>query len=162
MPRRFRRLISVLLLGPLLLTVGSCASRRNVEDYVPELDQSRHALEMALEAWRQGRPTGLLTDGPPAVCVVDSHRRPEQVLRSYKILGQTPGEGPRCFAVRLYLENPTEEQKARYLLVGIDPLWVYRHEDYEMMIHWECAGEGPNAPERKPAPSASEKPSHHP
>ena len=43
----------------------------------------------------------------------------------------------RAFAVRLSLENPPEVQVVRYLVVGNDPLWVFRQEDYEMISHWE-------------------------
>jgi hypothetical protein len=23
------------------------------------------------------------------------------------------------------------------VVIGIDPLWVFRHEDYDLLLHWE-------------------------
>ena len=63
-------------------------------------------------------------------------------MTGYAILGEVPCDGPRCFAVRLNLEGPTEVQEVRFVLYGIDPLWVVRYEDYEMIIHWECRPPG--------------------
>jgi hypothetical protein len=118
--------------------LGGCAGRP-ADRYVPSPDRARQALETALAAWQSGRPPGPVEGTSPAVILVDSHRRPGQRLCGFAILGEVPGDGPRCFAVRLKLEDPPEEQRARFVLVGIDPLWVYRHEDYEMMAHWQCA-----------------------
>ena len=43
----------------------------------------------------------------------------------------------RPFAVRLLLDTPAETITTRYLVVGQDPLWVFRQEDYELILHWE-------------------------
>jgi hypothetical protein len=108
-----------------------------------------------LAAWQQGAAPGRIESTSPAVQVADSYRKPGQTLRTYEILGQTAAEGPRCFAVRLTLENPIEERKARYVVLGLDPLWVLSYEDYEMLAHWEMnmkgtvpAGGGPLAQSR--------------
>jgi hypothetical protein len=69
----------------------------------------------------------------------------------YTILGEAPGDAPRCFAVRLHLEEPQEEQRVRFVLIGLDPLWVFRHEDYEMLAHWECGVED-RVPVKRSAP----------
>jgi hypothetical protein len=130
--------------------LAGCADR-SADRYVPSPETGRWALEACLQAWREGRPPGAVPGTSPGVFLVDSCRRPGQQLDGYTILGEAPGEGPRCFAVRLSLRNPTEEQRARFVLVGIDPLWVYRHEDYEMMIHWQCAEE-PGARDQPASP----------
>ena len=41
------------------------------------------------------------------------------------------------FVVKLRLEQPREEQTARFIVLGQDPLWVFREEDYEMAAHWD-------------------------
>ena len=41
------------------------------------------------------------------------------------------------FTVKLECENPTGRRTARYVVVGIDPLWVFRQEDFDKMAHWE-------------------------
>lgn len=140
--------------GVLLAACGACNPRGKFERYVPPPDGACRALQTALDAWQQGRPPGKVADGPPALQLVDSHRRPGQRLRKYAILGEAPGDGPRVFAVRLHLEDPDEEVRARFVVVGVDPLWVYRHEDYEMMAHWECFGEERDRPDKAPRPTS--------
>jgi hypothetical protein len=134
-----RRAAGLLGWGLLLLCCGGCG-RRGYERYYPPAAAAREALEAALGAWQDGQAPGLLQAHSPPVMVVDSVRRPGQRLTRYEVLGQVPGDGPRCFAVRLVLEDPAREQKARFVVLGVSPLWVFRQEDYDMMAHWECAG----------------------
>jgi hypothetical protein len=105
--------------------------------FVPAEAAAREALEAALRAWQDGQAPGPVAGTAPLVQVVDGHRRPGQRLQAFAVLGPAPGDGPRVFAVRLTLDGPREEQKVRYVVLGIDPLWVVRYEDYEMMAHWD-------------------------
>jgi hypothetical protein len=75
-------------------------------------------------------------------------------LLSYEIVGplMTIGKA-RPFAVRLDLGAPPETVSARYLVIGQDPLWVFRQEDFERMLHWEHKMDG-EAASARPAPSA--------
>jgi hypothetical protein len=123
----------------LLACVAGCGAKPGYQRYVPSEDAGQTALEAVLQAWQQGEPPGGLTDVTPAVQVVDTHRRPAQRLRRFEVLGPVPADGQRRYAVRLFLDNPPEEQKARFVVIGLDPLWVFRLEDYETMIHWEMA-----------------------
>jgi hypothetical protein len=148
-----RRLLWLAAAG--LLAGGGCKGRDETR-YVPAAEAARAALEAALDAWCDGRDPPA-RPGAAAVHLIDTHRRPGQRLVRYRVLGEAPGEGPRCFAVRLTLDGPAEEVRARYVVLGIDPLWVYRHEDFLMMIHWECHPDE-EAPESRPAPPASPKP----
>ncbi|HVW02959.1 MAG TPA: hypothetical protein VHB77_21545, partial [Planctomycetaceae bacterium] len=73
---------------------------------------------------------------------------------SYQILGEVPGDTPRCYAVRLKLTDPDAEERARFVVVGIDPLWVFRYEDFQLIAHWDhrMAEEEPAKNEEKSAP----------
>ena len=104
---------------------------------MPAASLARTALEAALSDWQQGHGPGEISTGSSAVQVVDTHRRAEQRLESFEILGEVGGDAGRCFAVRLTLANPDEVQKARFIVVGISPLWVVREEDFTMLTHWE-------------------------
>jgi hypothetical protein len=116
-----------------------CAREQPDSRYTPAPEAARQALEAALRSWQEGRPPGRIEGtANPEVVFVDNCRSREQSLQSFTILGETPGESQRCFAVRLRLANPEEEQRVRFVVFGIDLLWVYRHEDFEMMIHWQC------------------------
>jgi hypothetical protein len=140
-----------LLAGCVALAAGCGSDDKSFRRYMPQAETARQALDAALRSWKGGRPPGEVEAGPPRICLVDNCRRPEQTLEGYTILGEAPGEGPRCFAVRLVLQNPDEEQRVRFVVFGIDPLWVYRYEDFEMMIHWQCGrDEGEGKPARSP------------
>jgi hypothetical protein len=127
-------------LAAVCAVAAGCSDDRSNARYVPPAEAARQALKAALRSWQEGRPAGKLEGTSPAVILVDNCRSPGQGLTDFTILGEAPGEGPRCFAVRLRLDNPAEERRVRFVVFGIDPLWVFRYEDYEMMIHWECSG----------------------
>ncbi len=118
-----------------LLWMGGCA-RKN-EDFIPSPDIAEQALEKVLGAWQAGKPAGEVAGTKPVVFATDTSRKKEQTLRSFQILGETPGSSGRTYAVILHLDNPVEKVKTQYIVVGIDPLWVFRQEDYELLMHWD-------------------------
>jgi hypothetical protein len=69
---------------------------------------------------------------------VDQQRRPGQRLHSFQLLAESEAEGCRRFQVRLSLAGPDEIRLAAYYVFGEDPIWVYRTEDFDMIMHWEC------------------------
>lgn len=127
------------LAGFLVMAVlVGCGRPAGNERFLPPEDKARRALEVALTAWRDGgQPGAIPGTAAPVVQFVDSQVKKDQRPRSFTILGATPGDGPRVFTVRLGLVNPEQELRTRYVVFGLDPLWVMRHEDYEMLAHWE-------------------------
>lgn len=123
------------LLGVAMLAALGCAARS--QRYTPAPQTARASLEAALNAWREGvQPES--SEKVPAVQFVDTTRLNGQTLRSFEVLSETTisGEG-RAYVVRLTLDNPSSELRARYVVVGIDPIWVFRKEDYDRLAHWE-------------------------
>ncbi len=119
--------------GLLLLACTGCRDQKESYDkYVPTDEVARKSLEAALSAWQKGSAPGRIETGPPAVQVVDSRWRAGPKLARYQILSMEPGvDGSRWFSVRLTLTNQSAEQTVRYAVVGRDPIWVYREEDYK-------------------------------
>lgn len=117
--------------------LAGCGRSSGTERYIPSEDTARKALDATLSAWRDGAAAGSVPNTKPEVFVTDSHRRADQKLEAFEILGLVPGNAPRCFAVKLQLVNPDAEERVRFVIVGIEPLWVYRQEDYDMLTHWE-------------------------
>jgi hypothetical protein len=136
----------------LLVGAAGCGRnhRRDAERYIPAPETARQALVTALDAWQADQPPGPIAAATPPVVLVDTHRKPNQRLQRYVVQGEVPGNGPRCFAVRLTFEDPPEEQKLRFVIFGIEPIWVYRQEDYDMITRWECAGAEETARETRP------------
>lgn len=139
-PPKPRRLFLTLVVS--CLALPGCAKSSGYERYVPAPALAAEALNQVLAAWQSGDASQSLAScsSPITIHVVDTTRQPGQRLADYEVLGEISGEGPRTFAVRLKFENPSLEEKALYYLVGIDPLWVFRQEDYDAVAHWDvCA-----------------------
>jgi hypothetical protein len=123
-----RTVLVTAVLGSLAWT--GCGKSGKVEDFTPAADNARKALTAALDHWIAGNKPGSVPGTSPAVEVVDTLWKGGQKLKSYEILSDSAqGSGPRTFNVRLTLDKgpPIETQ---YMVIGIDPLWVYRKEDF--------------------------------
>jgi hypothetical protein len=118
------------------VAIAGCGRGEDFTRYIPAEATAREALAAGLEAWKGGAAAGEVEGTKPLVFVTDSYRNPKERLAGYEILGQVPGNVPRCFAVELRFDPPREE-KARYVIVGIDPLWVFRMEDYQLLTQWD-------------------------
>jgi hypothetical protein len=99
--------------------------------YIPSEDTSRKALETALDGWKNGQVPGTVLGSGPGVTLVDSKRKPKQQLDKYEILKEENQEGHVFYSVKLTLKNPRGEEVTRFVVVGRDPLWVYREEDFK-------------------------------
>jgi hypothetical protein len=129
---RYSRSFVAVLAGGVLLAACIGCSGRSFDKYIPTEDRARQALEAALNAWQDGKKPGPVAGAPMPVQAVDSHWLAGQKISHYEILNEEPNEGPRVFAVRLTLEKPAGKQVAvRYFVVGKEPLWVYREDDYK-------------------------------
>jgi hypothetical protein len=132
---RYRACLNIALV--LVLSVGlGCSRKQRNEDFVPSEGAAKAALEAYLQAWSAGSTTQAVPETNPPVMVVDELRLKGRTLKGYKVLGQVPADAPLCFAVQLSLGNPSEEVRERYAVVGLDPLWVWRYDDYLMVTHW--------------------------
>lgn len=127
--------LSVAALFAATLTTSGCGTK--TPDHTPSVASAEDAVRHGLDAWKAGQSPGEVPGTKPVIHVTDTGRKPGQSLESYQILGETRGSAGRTVAVTLRLVNPSEEVKARYIVVGIDPLWVFRQEDYELLMHWD-------------------------
>jgi hypothetical protein len=128
---RSHLLMRSVVLGGLLLACAGCGAG-GYERYVPPEQVARQALEAALTAWQNGKPPGQVEAGPPVVEAVDSKWKAGQKLNQFEILGEDAGgQGPTFFSVRLTVKGSAKAEVVRYVVVGRDPLWVYREADYQ-------------------------------
>jgi hypothetical protein len=122
----------------ILACSGCSAAATNLSKYVPSDSTARDALESALTAWKQGKRAVPVEGTSPKVELYDIRYTNKRPLKNFEILGVVPtGDGPKAFDVRIVLENPTQELKARYVILGADPLCVFSSEDYDSVGHWE-------------------------
>lgn len=126
----------------LLIALAGCGgftAGSRTDSFVPSPELARAALDASLTAWQAGKPTGPASALGTRVEVSDSERDPARPLRRFAILGPIGTDDQRGFAVRLAFDNPPETRVTRYLVVGTNPVWVFRQEDYERISHWEHA-----------------------
>jgi hypothetical protein len=124
----------------LLLAAAGCSRHQRNEDFIPPGDAARSAVDAALRSWANGDPVRgdaqRVPGTSPEVLLADAVRMKGRKLAGYTILGEVPAEAPRCFAVKLTFADPPAEVRERYVVVGIDPLWVCRYDDYLLVSHW--------------------------
>ena len=123
-----RRQMSRILL-PALITVCLLGCRgKSIESYDPQTDVARQALEKSLGAWKSGQPLATIV-GTPAIDTFDARWRSGTKLEDFSILEEVPGQEHPQFKVQLQFPGKPAET-ADYIVVGIDPLLVFRKEDF--------------------------------
>jgi hypothetical protein len=135
---------------------GPSADRGEAPRYLPGWPEARSALVAALDDWRDSSPPFPPSRQVGGLVFADRRRRPGDRLRSFAILGETEVENARQFTVRLQLEGEDVPRLVRYNVLGRDPVWVFRLEDYEMISHWAhpMDDEEASPPGTKPADGA--------
>jgi hypothetical protein len=111
----------------------------------PSSGRAGSALAAALDAWKAGAPCGPVAGQAPPVIAVDSAWQSGRSLASYEILGPVAGADPPRLRARLALAAPDATEEVVYVLVGADPLYVYREADFGRMMNMDNnpAGTGP-------------------
>jgi hypothetical protein len=127
------RAVLLLAANGLLLATGCSGSGRNESDFIPASDNARKALESALKSWQAGQSPGTVAGtASPTVQVIDSRWQAGQKLLSFEILNEESDAQGRFFRVRLDVGKAAPVE-VRYVVIGIDPLLVYREEDYQKL-----------------------------
>ena len=85
---------------------------------------------MALQTWRSGTAYGPIEDSKPVINVFDARWQAGKKLESYEVLEEVKNTDQPEFKVRLKLEGEPEET-ATYLVIGIDPINVFRDVEYK-------------------------------
>jgi hypothetical protein len=117
-------------LGLMALALCGCNRADRTElDILPSEDKARAALETALTAWKNGEKMGNIKGDSCSIEVGDRVWMAGKKLAAFEILGAEDKPGPRWFSVNLTLKG-AQPQQVRYAVLGIDPLWVYREEDF--------------------------------
>ena len=115
------------------LTLGICglACKGNTVDrYKPTNTSAKQAVETALSTWRDGAKHGTITTVTPNLNVFDARWQAGSRLEEFQILEEIKGKEYPYFKVKLKIAGKPEET-IEYLVVGIDPLLVFREADYK-------------------------------
>ncbi len=148
--------VCFVVLGVALATVFAGCQRESknpFERYIPSSESARAGVTRVMEGWLEGlSPDASGSAAGPEIHVVDQTRRADQHLVRYEILGEVPAENARAFAVRVMYNGTDEPEILRFIAVGVDPMWIFRREDYEGI--WQHGEEAPTdragEPTKKP------------
>lgn len=129
--------------GAFVSLLAGCHQEPNggYERYIPPAETARAHLARAMEGWLKGLPPGESGSTRPEVHVVDQTRRADQRLVRYEILGEAPAENARAFAVRVAYDGVERPEIVRFVAIGVDPMWIFRQEDYQNI--WTHQDEAP-------------------
>ena len=125
----------------------ACDSRRTETPpaFLPTWTEARQALDWALATWRDSaNPPRQINSS--SVQFIDQQRQPGERLSTYEILARTEVENARQFTVRLTLADDPTPRLVRYIVIGREPIWVFRLEDYDLISHWEHKMDEPEHP----------------
>jgi hypothetical protein len=137
-----------------LAFVAGCDGARA---YTPDSGFARKALESALSAWQNGSKPEQLAAATPSVNALDFQWQGGQALESFEVSKEEAGEGAtKRFAVSLKLKPKSASDKkaaspvdVHYIVVGRDPVWVYRDEDYTRLLNMD---NNPRVPPSRSSP----------
>lgn len=122
-----RRLSQVICSFACVLLLLGCS--HSTSRYIPAAADARAALQSALDTWKGGAKHGPITSSQPEINLFDARWQAGKKLQSFEILEEVTGQEQPQFKVRLKLDGAAEET-ATYLVVGIDPLHIFRDADY--------------------------------
>ena len=107
--------------------------------YAPDAGAARAAVVAALDAWKKGEKPGALASAAPPVNVSDFQWQAGLALADYEVAEDAPAgdDASVRFAVNLTLKNAKRPTRAEYVVVGRDPVWVYRAEDYTRLMNMD-------------------------
>jgi hypothetical protein len=130
----------------LLATCPGCGSGAGA--YTPSAQTARQSLEAALTAWQEGKPPGRIDATNPPVQVVDSAWQAGEKLSRFEVLREEESDDTKQFTVRLEMKTPAGQKEVHYVVHGLEPVWVYREEDFARALNMD------NNPPPKPARTA--------
>jgi hypothetical protein len=135
--------------------VGCGKPAPDPDSMVPDAVKARRAIEIALTSWVDEDSKPQMLEGV-RVQHMDRRRAQGQHPTSYEVAGSVREDWARGFVVRLTWADLPEPETVTYLVTGIDPMWVLRRDEIELLLHWEHAMDDPNAPDRRSEDTAGE------
>lgn len=129
----------LVLLAPWLVVAGfgcGVSPSRDHAPMVPGPAVARAALESVLGRWVEAGDRRSEVDG---VRVELSDTRNAEGARptSFEVLGTVRADWARGYVVRLTWPDKAEPETAAFVVAGVDPIWVMRKDDIELLMHWE-------------------------
>lgn len=125
----FRFLIAIALSTSFFPTAG-CGGSGEAK-YLPSEDTAKEALNAALKAWQGGQAHGTVKTYNVPVDTFDARWQAGKTLEKFEVVRTEALDNHKAFIVKMKLTDEEEEQEVTYLVIGNDPLMVFRKQDYD-------------------------------
>jgi hypothetical protein len=99
--------------------------------YIPTSEKALASLEAAMDHWKSGASVETIKTDQGTVDLYDARWRAGAKLESYEVLSEEPGGPHPTFVVKLKLKGKPREEESKYFVMGIEPILVFRAEDYK-------------------------------
>jgi hypothetical protein len=106
---------------------------------LPSTVAVRQALQASLDAWKAGKPASSLSESKPSIEFVDFEWKAGKVLSEYTLGEETPGQGTQTVAATLTLKGDPAARKVQYMVLGLEPIRIYRDEDFNRAMNMDNA-----------------------
>jgi len=104
---------------------------------LPSSAAAREALRASLAAWKAGKPAASLLAGRPAIEAVDFEWKAGKILSDFRVGDEAPGEGVQTLSATLTFKGEPGPKPARYMVLGLDPVRIFRDEDYQRAMNMD-------------------------
>lgn len=114
----------------LIFSMTGCGGSGEAK-YVPSEGSANEALNVALQAWRDGQPYGTITSYKVPIDTYDARWQAGEKLEKFEVIRSEQLDQHKAFVVKIKLASDQEEQEDTYLVIGNNPLMVFRKQDYD-------------------------------
>lgn len=117
------------LTAVLLISVAGCGGNGEAQ-YIPTEATARESLNVVLKAWQDGQAHGTVTSYRVPIDTFDARWQAAKKLEKFEIVREETVDDKKSFIVKMKLADEAE-QEVTYLVIGNDPLMVFRKQDYD-------------------------------
>ena len=129
MQNRLFRILTAIAFSSLFFSTAGCGGSGEAK-YIPSEETAKDALTAALKAWQAGQPHGPVKSGAVPIDTYDARWQAGAQLERFEIVRNETLDNHKAFIVNMKLADEPEEQEDTFLVIGKDPLMVFRKQDY--------------------------------
>ncbi len=114
----------------LMFSLAGCSSNGEAK-YIPSEASAKEALNAALQAWQDGQAHGPITSYKVPIDTYDARWQAGEKLEQFEVIRSEQLDQHKAFIVKMKLASAPDEQEDTFLVIGNNPLMVFRKQDYD-------------------------------
>lgn len=122
--------IAACVLSALMFSLTGCGGSDEGK-YLPSEASAKEALNAALQAWQNGQAHGPVTSWKVPIDTYDARWQAGEKLEKFEVIRSEQLDQHKAFIVKMKLASDPEEQEDTFLVIGNNPLMVFRKQDYD-------------------------------